>query len=158
MADIPLSLLDRRVVHGRYPLGFAVRQIAGQLANRDPAAQNPAVVGIGADTGGDVIGGFIAGSDDMLEAIRECERHGWVVASEGYVQLQSYHLLQSSVRNHLTRICTPFHPVYSEREIEHAFSRLSSFASKVLCRSSNAFGSSPRSRHGSMQRMFSVSR
>ena len=85
------------------------------------------VVGIGADTGGDVIGGFIAGSDDMLEAIRECERHGWVVASEGYVQLQSNHLLQSSVRNHLTRICTPFHPVYSEREIEHAFSRLRAF-------------------------------
>ncbi|KEZ65000.1 hypothetical protein AAY86_11775 [Pseudomonas amygdali pv. tabaci str. ATCC 11528] len=83
---------------------------------------------VGADTGGDVIGSFIAGSDDVLEAIRECERHGWVVATEGYVQLQSNHLLQSAVRHHLTRICTPFHPVYSEREIEHAFSRLSAFS------------------------------
>lgn len=82
---------------------------------------------VGVDGGRDVNGSAIAGSDDVLEAIRECERHGWVVATEGYVQLQSNHLLQSAVRHHLTRICTPFHPIYSEREIEHAFSRLSAF-------------------------------
>lgn len=88
------------------------------------------MVGVNAvevDGGGDVIGSFIAGSDDVLEAIRECEHHGWVVATEGHVQLQSNHILQNAVRHHLTRICTPFHPVYSEREIEHAFSRLSAF-------------------------------
>jgi len=80
-----------------------------------------------ADGGGDLADSVIAGSDDVLEAIRECEGHGWVVATEGRVQLQSNHILQSAVRHHLTRICTPFHPVYSEREIEHAFSRLSAF-------------------------------
>jgi hypothetical protein len=80
-----------------------------------------------ADGGGGLADSVIAGSDDVLEAIRECEGHGWVVATEGHVQLQSNHILQSAVRHHLTRICTPFHPVYSEREIEHAFSRLSAF-------------------------------
>ena len=80
-----------------------------------------------ADGGGDLADSVIAGSDDVLEAIRECEGHGWVVATEGRVQLQSNHILQSAVRHHLTRICTPFHPAYSEREIEHAFSRLSAF-------------------------------
>ena len=80
-----------------------------------------------ADGGGDLADSVIAGSDDVLEAIRECEGHGWVVATESHVQLQSNHILQSAVRHHLTRICTPFHPAYSEREIEHAFSRLSAF-------------------------------
>ncbi|MCE0460506.1 hypothetical protein [Pseudomonas uvaldensis] len=80
-----------------------------------------------ADGGGGLADSVIAGSDDVLEAIRECEGHGWVVATEDHVQLQSNHILQSAVRHHLTRICTPFHPVYSEREIEHAFSRLSAF-------------------------------
>lgn len=80
-----------------------------------------------ADDGGGFADSVIAGSDDVLEAIRECEGHGWVVATERHVQLQSNHILQSAVRHHLTRICTPFHPVYSEREIEHAFSRLSAF-------------------------------
>ena len=83
--------------------------------------------GLGECDAGGAIGSFIAGSEDVLEAIGECERHGWVVATEGHVQLQSNHLLQSVVRHHLTRICTPFHPAYSEREIEHAFSRLSAF-------------------------------
>lgn len=80
-----------------------------------------------ADGGGDLADSVIAGSDDVLEAIRECEGHGWVVATESHVQLQSNHILQSAVRHHLTGICTPFHPAYSEREIEHAFSRLSAF-------------------------------
>lgn len=80
-----------------------------------------------ADDGGGFADSVIAGSDDVFEAIRECEGHGWVVATERHVQLQSNHILQSAVRHHLTRICTPFHPVYSEREIEHAFSRLSAF-------------------------------
>lgn len=80
-----------------------------------------------ADGGGGLADSVIAGSDDVLEAIRECEGHGWVIATEGHVQLQSNHILQSAVRHHLNRICTPFHPVYSEREIEHAFSRLSAF-------------------------------
>ncbi|MGQ3824772.1 hypothetical protein [Pseudomonas alliivorans] len=80
-----------------------------------------------ADGGGGLADSVIAGSDDVLEAIRECVGHSWIVATEGHVQLQSNHILQSAVRHHLTRICTPFHPVYSEREIEHAFSRLSAF-------------------------------
>ncbi|WP_409319960.1 hypothetical protein [Pseudomonas putida] len=75
----------------------------------------------------DVIGNLLATLEDVLDAICECERHGWVVSTRSHVQLQSNHLLQSAVRDHLTRICGPFHPVYSEREIEHAFSRLSAF-------------------------------
>lgn len=75
----------------------------------------------------DVIASLLATSEDVLEAIRECECHGWVVATLCHIQLQSNHLLQSGVRDHLTRICRPFHPIYSEREIEHAFRRLSAF-------------------------------
>ncbi|WP_017906079.1 hypothetical protein [Pseudomonas asplenii] len=71
--------------------------------------------------------GVGGGLDDVLEASRECERHGWVVVTEGLIQLRSNYCLQSAVRDQLTRICGPFHPVYSEREIEHAFSRLSAF-------------------------------
>lgn len=65
--------------------------------------------------------------DDVLEAVRECERQGWIVATEGLIQLQSNYRLQNAIRDHLTRICGPFHPTYSQREIEHAFSRLDAF-------------------------------
>ncbi|KPX71404.1 hypothetical protein ALO35_200053 [Pseudomonas amygdali pv. lachrymans] len=84
--------------------------------------------------GGNVDGGGVAGRlraggrlDEVLEAVRECERHGWVVATDGLIQLQSNYCLQNAVRHHLTRICGPFHPAYSQLEIEHAFSRLSAF-------------------------------
>jgi hypothetical protein len=65
--------------------------------------------------------------DDVLEAVRECERQGWIVATGGLIQLQSNYRLQNAIRDHLTRICGPFHPTYSQREIEHAFSRLDAF-------------------------------
>ncbi|MBJ9976907.1 hypothetical protein IAE35_10760 [Pseudomonas sp. S75] len=71
--------------------------------------------------------GATLGLDEVFEAVRECERHGWVVEMEGLIQLRSNYCLQNAVRDHLTRICGPFHPVYSQREIEHAFSRLSAF-------------------------------
>nr|WP_201279879.1 hypothetical protein [Pseudomonas asturiensis] len=90
--------------------------------------------------GGDVDGCGVAGGlgtagrieaagglNDLLEAVRECESHGWIVATDGLIQLQSNYRLQNEVRDHLTRICGPFHPTYSQREIEHAFSRLDAF-------------------------------
>ncbi|WP_449100736.1 hypothetical protein [Pseudomonas veronii] len=104
-----------------------LRHLEAQSLAGNTLVEVGSVYGGGADGDGNVIGSFLAGSDDVPEAIRECERHGWVVTTEGHVQLQSNHLLQSAVRHHLTRICMPFHPVYSEREIEHAFSRLSAF-------------------------------
>lgn len=70
---------------------------------------------------------FSEGSDDTIEAIRRCEYHGWVVSTEGRVQLAANHRLQHAVRDHLTKICEPFHPSYSQRQIEHAFNRLSAF-------------------------------
>ncbi|WP_122588741.1 hypothetical protein, partial [Pseudomonas viridiflava] len=75
---------------------------------------------------GDELGGA-GGLDDVLQGVRECERQGWVVETEGLVQLRSNYYLQSAVRDHLARICDPFHPVYSQRELEHAFSRLDAF-------------------------------
>lgn len=75
-------------------------------------------------------GGYVGsagGLDDVLQAVRECERLGWIVETDGLVQLRSNYWLQNAVRDHLARICGPFHPVYSQRELEHAFSRLGAF-------------------------------
>ncbi|MCO7504760.1 MULTISPECIES: hypothetical protein [unclassified Pseudomonas] len=92
------------------------------------AEGSSAVDGQGVVEGGSVVeGSFSGGSDDVIEAIRQCEHRGWIAATEGRVQLDANYRLQSAVRHHLTRICVPFHPFYSEREIEHAFSRLSAF-------------------------------
>lgn len=102
-----------------------LRHLEAQSLAGNTLVEVASVYGSGGD--GDVTGSFLAGSEDVFDAIGECERHGWIVATEGHVQLQSNNLLQSSVRHRLTNICTPFHPVYSEREIEHAFSRLSAF-------------------------------
>nr|WP_312230078.1 hypothetical protein [Pseudomonas sp.] len=66
--------------------------------------------------------------DSMIEALRLCESHGWIVSNDGWVQLASNYHLQRMVRDHFTRICEPFHPSYSQREIDQAFNRLIAFA------------------------------
>ncbi|HEX8595992.1 MAG TPA: hypothetical protein VF682_22340 [Pseudomonas sp.] len=78
-----------------------------------------------------VEGGFGAeasgGSADVAEVIRLCEALGWILSNGSTIQLASNNRLQGAVRDHLTRICEPFHPTYSQREIDHAFNRLSAF-------------------------------
>lgn len=76
---------------------------------------------------GTVIGDVSSISEDVIKTIHLCEAHGWIVSTEGWVQLTSNYQLQSAVRDHLTRICQQFHPSYSRREIDHAFNRLSAF-------------------------------
>jgi len=76
---------------------------------------------------GTFIGSVSRVSEDVIKAIHLCEAHGWIVSTEGWVQLASNYHLQSAVRDQLTRICQPFHPSYSQREIDHAFGRLSAF-------------------------------
>ncbi|POA28176.1 MULTISPECIES: hypothetical protein [unclassified Pseudomonas] len=76
---------------------------------------------------GTVIGDVSRVSEDVIKTIHLCETHGWIVSTEGWVQLASNYHLQSAVRDHLTKICQPFHPSYSRREIDHAFNRLSAF-------------------------------
>lgn len=66
--------------------------------------------------------------ESMVEGIRFCEALGWIVSTDGWVQLASNYHLQCMVRDHFTRICKPFHPSYSQREIKQAFNRLIAFA------------------------------
>lgn len=108
--------------------GNTVVEVSDLIVRLCSAKGSSAVDGQGAvEGGGAVEGSFSGGSDDVMEAIRQCGYRGWIVATEGRVQLDANYRLQTAVRHHLTRICGPFHPVYSEREIEHAFSRLSAF-------------------------------
>jgi len=74
-----------------------------------------------------VVGSVRGGSEGVIDAIHLCEDQGWIVLNEGWAQLASNYRLQSAVRDHLTRICEPFHPSYSQWEINHAFNRLSAF-------------------------------
>ncbi|MGE8188335.1 hypothetical protein [Pseudomonas sp. NPDC086278] len=90
--------------------------------------------GVGGGGGGEidpVEGGYgvevSGGSAGITEAIQFCEAHGWIVSNGCSLQLASNHRLQGAVRDHLTRICEPFHTTYSQREIDHAFNRLSAF-------------------------------
>ncbi|WP_311971435.1 hypothetical protein [Pseudomonas baltica] len=103
----------------RHALGL-LRYLEAQSMAGDTVVEVGAICGCG-DAGG------VGGVDDVRQAVRECERQGWVVETEGLVQLRSNYWLQNAVRDHLTRICGPFHPVYSERELEHAFNRLGAF-------------------------------
>lgn len=73
-------------------------------------------------------------SKKLLDALRECERQNWIVATEGVVQLQSNYRLQTAVRDDLTRICRSFHPSYNKREIEHAYIRLNAVTPDLFAR------------------------
>lgn len=85
-------------------------------------------VGGGAGAGGVGAGAEVGGMElGAAEVIRFCEAHGWIVSNEDSIQLASNNRLQSAVRDHLTRICDNFHTAYSQREIDHAFNRLSAF-------------------------------
>lgn len=79
------------------------------------------VAGVGAGIG---VAGVELGA---AEVIRCCEAQGWIVSNGDSIQLASNNRLQSAVRDHLTRICDNFHTTYSQREIDHAFNRLSAF-------------------------------
>ncbi|WP_122754764.1 hypothetical protein [Pseudomonas viridiflava] len=94
---------------------------------RDLSAGVGPNVDISVGTIGTVGADFSGGSNDVFEAIRHCVYHGWIVSMESHVQLAANYRLQHAVRDHLTRICGPFHPSYSPRQIDHAFSRLSAF-------------------------------
>lgn len=108
--------------------GNTVVEVSDLIVRLCSAKGSSDVDGQGAvEGGGSVEGSFSGASDDVIEAIRQCEHRGWIAATEGRVQLDANYRLQSAVRHHLTRICGPFHPLYSEREIEHAFRRLSAF-------------------------------
>jgi hypothetical protein len=106
-----------------------LRYLEAQSLAGNTVVEVASIYGAGDFDGCEALGGIggIGGLDDVLQAVRECERHGWVVVTEGLIQLQSNYRLQNAIRDHLTRICGPFHPTYSQREIEHACSRLDAF-------------------------------
>lgn len=58
------------------------------------------------------------------EAIGYCESLGWIAVQDGLLQLASNNQLQQALREVLSWICSPFHPRFSQKEIEYAFNRL----------------------------------
>lgn len=124
--DVPTVLCGFELNPGLEHALRLLRYLEEQSLAGNTVVEVISIHGAGHVDGYEAVGG-VGASDDVLQAVRECERHGWVVVTEGLIQLQSNYRLQNAIRNHLTRICGPFHPTYSQREIEHAFSRLDAF-------------------------------
>jgi hypothetical protein len=58
------------------------------------------------------------------EAVDYCTSQGWVAVQDGFIQLISNNQLQQALREALSRICTPFHPRFTLKEIDYAVHRL----------------------------------
>lgn len=58
------------------------------------------------------------------EAVGYCTSQGWVAVQDGFIQLVSNNQLQQALREALSRICSPFHPRFTLKEIDYAFNRL----------------------------------
>lgn len=127
--DIPALLSSSKLTAGMKHAWELLRYLEAQSLAGNTVVEVASILGSGSNDQywGDHLFEPAGGSKELLEALRECERHRWIIVTEGLVQFQSNYRLQNAVRDQLTRICRSFHPSYSKCEIEHAFNRLSAF-------------------------------